>query len=562
MGKPGKSRVKFKRDDAAPPRVEVPKRSAKAVEVASSDEEDTDDVTGINFVPCAVWVPQGVSKRNPEKIEITKEELKRIIDETRKNLKELEEEEREESSEAQMDENSAGDDENIESKYGFDDYDDDNVDDMGFAAATTYGDNAEDPLLKSAPVGNDSDSEEEDFEIKPKDNLIVTGHFEDHCSNLEIYVYNAEDASLFVHHDLLLPSCPLALEWIDAGISGGKGNLVAVGALDPVIQVWDLDVINCLEPCCTLGERGSKLKKKKKSSQILGHTDAVLDLSWNKLNKQTLASGSVDQTAILWDFQQAKPSRHLRDFEEKVQCVVWHQSEVHSLLTACADGYGKVLIGIPKSSRKARLFDARAESTAANTWNCKASVDRVIWDPTNPTRFIAGREDGTISCFDVRQKKPLWRFHATADKFADLAMSDSCPGCLVTGSEEGEIQIWDAEKLCPETGTPVFIGHHDMNVGKIMFLRFCPDEPFVVCAGGDSKCNSFNVWDLRNTVGVVQRFGDRISGSHAVEKTEPMEEDSRDLNMRGLTEVASTAEKMVPPVFSICPGGPGPLWCS
>lgn len=55
------------------------------------------------------------------------------------------------------------------------------------------------------------------------------------------------------------------------------GNMVAIGHMDPIITVWDLDIQDTLEPALKLGSKGSRKKNIPKS----GHTDAVLDLSWN-----------------------------------------------------------------------------------------------------------------------------------------------------------------------------------------------------------------------------------------------------------------------------------------
>lgn len=54
-------------------------------------------------------------------------------------------------------------------------------------------------------------------------------------------------------------------------------NFCAVGSMSPIIDVWDLDLVNCLVPAYKLGKKGSR----KKGTARVGHHDAVLDLSWN-----------------------------------------------------------------------------------------------------------------------------------------------------------------------------------------------------------------------------------------------------------------------------------------
>lgn len=60
--------------------------------------------------------------------------------------------------------------------------------------------------------------------------------------------------------------------------SKDPGNMCAIGCMDPIITIWDLDIQDTLEPAIKLGSKGSRKKRLPK----YGHTDAVLDLSWNR----------------------------------------------------------------------------------------------------------------------------------------------------------------------------------------------------------------------------------------------------------------------------------------
>lgn len=98
--------------------------------------------------------------------------------------------------------------------------------------------------------------------------------------------------------------------------------------MTPIIQVWDLDIINCIEPAFKLGKTGSVKKNKPR----VGHKDAVLSLAWNKTYEHILASGSVDKTILLWDLENQTPSTTIKSFSDKIQCLQWHKLEAQTLL--------------------------------------------------------------------------------------------------------------------------------------------------------------------------------------------------------------------------------------
>ncbi len=112
------------------------------------------------------------------------------------------------------------------------------------------------------------------------------------------------------------------------------GNLLAVGSMSPQIEVWDLDIIDAVEPAFVLGDKKVSKKKKKATS---GHRAEVMSLSWNRLQRNVLASGSADQTVRLWDLATKSCLRTFGHHNGKVQAVVWNPKEAAVLLTGSYD---------------------------------------------------------------------------------------------------------------------------------------------------------------------------------------------------------------------------------
>ena len=165
---------------------------------------------------------------------------------------------------------------------------------------------------------DDDASDLEDTNLRPDDAMVVVAKTEEDFASLEVHVYEQKTGNLFVHHDIPLPSFPLCLAHGDINPDGGAGNYVAVGTFNTGIEIWNLDVLLALEPVCILGgedtsaadelmrinmaRAASGKKLKKKAGSMSGglrpgsHTDAVMALSWNKVHRQVLASGSADKT--------------------------------------------------------------------------------------------------------------------------------------------------------------------------------------------------------------------------------------------------------------------------
>ena len=400
---------------------------------------------------------------------------------------------------------------------------------------------------------DDSDEEEDeedmrDVEIHRTDAVLVLAKAEEDYASLEVNVYDTTSSSLYVHHDIPLPSFPLCLALGSVVRSYGDeddgvraGNYVAVGSFEPGIEIWNLDVMNALEPTLVLGGQdtsgaeeewmrmqmpggstvgGSSSKKKNKKKNQHddeglregSHTDAVMSLSWNSVHRQVLASGSADCTVKLWDVASAgdgyvRPSATLTHHSDKVNCVSWHPSEGTLLATA---GY----------DRRVCLVDARSASSSSNSnkgvkrAKLASDPEALAWDPHSPHLLTAAAEDGTVQCWDVRKfdsGKPVWSF--VAHEFggvADLAYNPNVPGMLVTCSVDKTVALWDTASATEGGGSrPHQCGSKDMNVGRLHSVSVYPDSKWLLSCGGGG--NEVAIWDMESEEAVVRRFGDRIA---------------------------------------------------
>lgn len=466
------------------------------------------------MITCLGWIKRGVAKAVPDKVALSKEELQEIIDEAKEKLREKEEAAKEtEESEGKLTEvnQSNSESKTVKSKgHNDDDDDDDDITDLydlahydsdedlegelmsgaGMAGVTYFASNKDDPYVTLQDPDFEED-EKEDFKIKPDDNLIVAGHVDQDFSTLEISVYNEEEGSQYVHHDILLEAFPLAIEWLDFDPEDTSKpvNFVAVGTMEPHIDIWDLDLVDTLEPVVSLGRRKKKKSKQKSRHSEVGHSDAVLDLSWNRLLRNVLASASADHSVILWDLTQPKPVHTLRHHKDKVQSLQWHPYESQSILTGSFD-------------KKAKALDCRSPESNIKSWKFDAEVERVLWNHFSPYNFLVSTENGHVFCCDVRTDTPVFILKAHDDAIPGLALSSQVPGCLVTASADETVKVWDIQD-----NKPSFVASRNLQMGRILNSCCSPDTPFVFCFGGEKQ--GLRVFDITESNPVRRHFESR-----------------------------------------------------
>ncbi|PIA31514.1 hypothetical protein AQUCO_04900073v1 [Aquilegia coerulea] len=382
------------------------------------------------------------------------------------------------------------------------DDEDDGVELFGAGVGDTYyPSNDLDPYLKEKD--DEEDDEILDMTIKPSDAVIVCASNEDDVSQLQICIFEELDNgeyNFYPHHDIILPAFPLCTEWLDCNLKGGdKGNFIAVGSMEPAIEIWDLDLVDEVQPFMVLGGVAKKKKKKSKKTSIKykkdSHTDSVLGLAWNKVVRKYLASASADTSVKIWDLVTGECFHTREHHTDKVQAVAWNRHVPDVLLSGSFD-------------HSVVLMDMRYPSHTGIKSAVTADVESLAWDPHDQNSFVVSLEDGTVQGFDVRAAasdpasgcKPCFTLHAHDKAVTTVSYNASAPKLLATGSTDKTVKLWDLSN-----NQPSCVASNSPKAGAVFSIAFSEECPFLLAIGGSK--GKLQVWDTLSDAGVARRFG-------------------------------------------------------
>ncbi|KAF2835487.1 periodic tryptophan protein-like protein [Patellaria atrata CBS 101060] len=492
----------------------------------------------MSMITATAWVPRGFAAPFPTKYVFDEAEYSRIqelaklqLDDAKEDLEEAQGKKSETNGSSEgtdLPQSNADIDDDLK-EYDLEHYDDDDEEkeqDENGVSMGIFGNikslayhtsNDDDPYI-TLKDGDDDDDDREELQILATDNLVLAARLEDEVAHLEVYVYEDTEDNLYVHHDIMLPAIPLAVEWLDlpVGQSGterdSKGNFVAVGTMDPDIELWDLDTVDCMYPNAILGQGQedstkidkTKKKKKKKSKKANDsyHVDAVLSLAANRQHRNLLASSSADKTIKLWDLNKTKCAKSYSYHTDKICSIAWHPVEATALLSGSYD-------------RTAAAGDMRTTEADLRRCGIESDVEAVRWNPHDPNYFYVTTESGVVHYQDVRQltgdpakSKAVWTLQAHDESVSAFDVNPIIPGYLVTGSTDKEIKLWNVQ-----ASGPSMVVSRNLGVGKVFSTTFAPDQEvgFRLAVAGSK--GSVQIWDTSTNAAIRRAFANRVASS-------------------------------------------------
>merc|ERR1719379_113395 len=339
-----------------------------------------------------------------------------------------------------------------------------------------------DPHLNGDP---DSDSESDDYhEVKPEDFTFAVVSAEEESCTLEMFIYDTDEATMYVHHDLMLGAYPLCIDWLSEA-QGSTGSFAAIGLFDHSVEIWDLDKLDSMTPALTLGGQKKKKKAKGKAKKrgdakaVTAHEGPVLCLHGSPFNRSVLATGSADEAVKVWDVAANSCVHKYTHHTNKVQCARWHPTEQAVLLSAAFD-------------RRLALVDVRQPDRVATT-ALPGEAESGIWSRHAPFQCLASVDDGRVVCYDVRkvasgpaEEHALWTL--AAHSVACTAVCDApAKDLLVTASVDSHAKIWNVAGSAPS-----LVLSKDLQAGPLFACQSSPEAPGLLCFGGKVPV----MWDL------------------------------------------------------------------
>jgi WD40 repeat protein len=237
------------------------------------------------------------------------------------------------------------------------------------------------------------------------------------------------------------------------------GRWLATGSMDDTALLWDLDDIEA-DP-----------------RSLPGHLDDVVEVAFSP-DGRWLATASLDYTALLWD---------LEDPEADPRVLRGHDGEVRSLAFSPDGGW----LATGSLDGTIQLWELDSPGRAAHVLEPDAGFVLCLAFSPDGTVLASGSGNGTVSVWDMGNPgSGAQTLSGHADEVVALAFSQD-GSSLATGSRDASVRLWD---LDDPTAPLAVLEQGD----AVLSLTISASGRWLATGGED---NAARLWDLQRIAG-------------------------------------------------------------
>lgn len=198
-----------------------------------------------------------------------------------------------------------------------------------------------------------------------------------------------------------------------------QGNLLASGANDSEIFIWDL---NNLSVPMTPGSKSQPLED-------------IKALSWNRQVQHILSSAHPSGKAVVWDLRKNEPIIKVSDHSNRMHCsgLAWHP-DIATQLVLCSEDDRLPVI---------QLWDLRFASSPLKVLESHSrGILSVSWSQADAELLLSSAKDSQILCWNLGSSEVVYKLPMLSSWCFDVQWCPRDPLVFSAASFDGWINLY------------------------------------------------------------------------------------------------------------------------
>ncbi|XP_044896501.1 protein transport protein Sec31B isoform X12 [Felis catus] len=202
-----------------------------------------------------------------------------------------------------------------------------------------------------------------------------------------------------------------------------QGHLLATGASDSEIFIWDLNNLNVpMTP-------GSKSQYREQPPED------IKALAWNRQVQHILASAHPSGKAVVWDLRKNEPIIKVSDHSNRMHSsgLAWHP-EIATQLVLCSEDDRLPVI---------QLWDLRFASSPLKVLESHSrGILSVSWSQADPELLLSSAKDNQILCWNLGSGEVVYKLPTQSSWCFDVQWCPRDPPVFSAASFDGWISLY------------------------------------------------------------------------------------------------------------------------